>query len=230
MKPARLFAALAVTGPLLAGCMTETAKIPLPQPSGTFDIATDPACTGITLCRALTVRERKSLKTVFGDQLPYDAMRVRLTPMTLPFAPSARIRVTGPYIDVLHPGEWQEDYTVNIRTNGNLGHEAMHVYQYAVEGMNVQAHAVGLFLSSGFNYDNAYRVELLKPGAQYGDFNMEQKARVVEHYFIATEALARNVIVTPEGRANLCRYVRWAEGVLSPVLQGRANAACALKP
>ena len=131
--------------------------------------------------RCLTKDEIALARSVFGDMIDYDA--VRITPdKFFPFhrkgvgmAPDGHIYMHGCYHD---------DYAAqDALIRSHFIHEMAHVWQFQQGIFKPVAEAIRLSLQNGFNYNAAYAYRL-DGKKDLLDFNMEQQACIIQHYFL----------------------------------------------
>ena len=143
----------------------------------------DPLCEGKTDCRALTSSEVKFAKTIFGGSIDYKDVRIVNVPSNI-FAMYASATAHGSNIHYHEPTMLSDDHAKKSAGNRKmLVHELTHVWQHQ-HGMDVRALGLALLLRYPMNYSAAYKYELSKPFTAY---NMEQQAKIVEHYAVARE-------------------------------------------
>lgn len=144
--------------------------------------------------RLLNEAEIALARQVFENQLPYD--KVHIASYYLPNNDGVPVTVAS--VSSLIPKRSLRSYTIYFgrdvfengadqpRTRDTLIHELTHVWQghhslfaweYMIESMIAQGHAI---LTQG-NRNRAYDYE---PGKPWDDYNVEQQANIVEDWFI----------------------------------------------
>lgn len=142
--------------------------------------------------RPLTPSERDMARTVFGDDVDYDKVKLyngppkvagifRLNQNKLSaITPNGEIYLVGKYCQ-------QPDLSLAGEENRKLLiHEMTHVWQHQ-QGRNVEGEAIFLFVKSGFNYDSAYAYDI-NGKQKFLSLNLEQQAHMVEDYFALRDA------------------------------------------
>lgn len=165
--------------------------------------------------RPLTPRERDMARTVFGETIRYDDVKVyNGAPRIAGIVPLDRMDAIAPggNIFLVDPGTQHADMSqADAASRKFLIHELTHVWQYQ-QGRNVNLEAAGLFIRNGFNYDKrAYAYDLFAT-KKFTDLNLEQQADMVEDYFALREMPPAN---WPADRAQ--RMARFEE-LLGPHL------------
>ena len=146
--------------------------------------AKDPLCEGHTDCRPLTSREVRYAKTIFGNRIDYGVVRVVNKPSSF-FARYASATAHGSNIHYHEAKLLSNDHARESLLNRKLlVHELTHVWQHQ-NGVDVRALGLALLLRYPMNYNAAYKYEV---GKIFVSYNMEQQAKIVEHYAIAREA------------------------------------------
>ena len=132
------------------------------------------------MMRRLTPGERALARSVFGEALKLDRVRLLATP----FATAVTL---GPVI--LMPASAPRDFaSAPLHLQGWLIHELTHVWQFATAPAATLASWAKVAASGGYGPG--------LPGYRYAaDFdwpalNLEQQARVIEHAFLAREGAA----------------------------------------
>lgn len=126
--------------------------------------------------RGLTEAERALARSVFGDAIDYDAVRIFnrkwafFQPRRVTMAPMGHIH--------FHPrGQaWCPDFCdVGLQRQAHFIHEMTHVWQAQTRGRWYLV----LMRYPGMRYSYA-----LKPGWPLERYNLEQQAEIVKHYFL----------------------------------------------
>lgn len=124
--------------------------------------------------RGLTLAETGLARSVFGDTIAYDKVRIRLKKWIF-FQPRKTIMAPVGSIH-FHPGgtAYCDDFScASLSRQGLFIHEMVHVWQYQQ----------GIFLPLKRHpfcrYDYA-----IKPGQKFGKYGLEQQAELVRHAFL----------------------------------------------
>ncbi|GAC1377645.1 MAG: hypothetical protein NVS3B3_01620 [Aquirhabdus sp.] len=122
--------------------------------------------------RALTEGERALAKSVFGDALKLDSIRICSSPLILKgYAMSPNGSV------YFNPKDLSDDFSkLSLPTQSWLIHEFVHVWQMQ-QGIKVVRHAL---------FDRRYRY-ILEEGKAFFQYGLEQQAKMVEDYFLKRE-------------------------------------------
>ena len=124
------------------------------------------------LSRPLTVGERELARSVFGDSLALDDIRLKTTWWVLK---NYAVSPNG-YI-YFHPDDWTVDFSKKpLLTQSWLIHELTHVWQVQ-HGIKVIR---GALRSRRYDYD-------LLPNKPFTAYGIEQQARMVQDFFIKTQ-------------------------------------------
>ncbi|WP_410473009.1 type IV secretion protein Rhs [Faucicola mancuniensis] len=122
--------------------------------------------------RPLTDGEKRMAKSVFGEHLQLDDIRLKTAWWVLKnyaVSPNGNI--------YYHPDDWQADFAdLSLAKRAWLIHELTHVWQVQ-QGIHV-------FTKALFNRKYSYVLTLGKPFLAYG---VEQQARIVEDFYIHKE-------------------------------------------
>jgi len=125
--------------------------------------------------RPLTKTEIDLSRSVFGDAIAYDRVRIRLKKWIF-FQPKRTIMAPMGHIH-FHPGgsAYCDDFScASLSRQALFIHEMVHVWQYQQ----------GIFLPLKRHpfcrYDYA-----IKPGQRFGKYGIEQQAELVAHAFLA---------------------------------------------
>lgn len=141
--------------------------------------------------RSLTRSETEMARTVFGDTVNYDNVKVYNGPPTVAgifhlnqdglsaISPNGDVYIVGPQYQV------QDLSQASADTRKLLIHELTHVWQHQ-QGRNVEAEALFLFIKSGGHYNAAYAYDI-NGNQKFADLNLEQQAHMVEDYFALRE-------------------------------------------
>lgn len=124
--------------------------------------------------RTLSEREVTLARTIFGEAIRYDAVRVRGTKYIF-FQPND-VAMTPNGAIYFPPDLYQPDFSTTIGDAGWLLHELTHVWQWQ-QGVWVKLRAP---FSRNYHYGSPHA------RAHYRRFNIEQQAAMVEDYFRLT--------------------------------------------
>lgn len=152
--------------------------------------------------RPLTQREVEVAKSVFGDSINYDMVRIDEWSFSIPILKDVR-GGNDPFTTLHTINTWgpMEDHT--------LIHELAHVWQYENRGARYIPEALdgqtdprilGIYPpgidppgKSGYDYGGATELQTRKDSGQsITTFNLEQQAKIVEHYFEIRQDLNLN--------------------------------------
>jgi hypothetical protein len=147
--------------------------------------------------RPMTAGEIEMAKSVFKDAIDYSKVKIHYRGF---FAKNADFVIT-PYGEIYFPYSAYKDDFSNIPKDDSrfkylFIHEMAHVWQYQL-GYAIKTHAILLSVKFGYSGGSgseygilrAYRYNLdgEDKGKALSDFNMEQQAELISHYFAATE-------------------------------------------
>jgi hypothetical protein len=139
--------------------------------------------------RSLTAGEVELARSVFGDAIDYDRVRI-VRGKWWPFQP--RGIVMAPTGNVhFHPGDprWSEDYSKEpLEMQGLLIHELTHVWQTQTRGrfyLPLMRHPF-----CRYAYD-------LRPGQTFDLYGLEQQAEIVRHAFLARHGVRLSAVPDP---------------------------------
>jgi len=122
--------------------------------------------------RVLTEGERALAKSIFGDELILETIRVCSSPLILKgyaMSPNGSI--------YFNQNDLSDDFSkLSLPTQSWLIHELVHVWQIQ-QGVKVVRHAL---------FDRRYRYAL-KEGKAFFQYGLEQQAKMVEDYFLKRE-------------------------------------------
>jgi len=137
--------------------------------------------------RALTNGEIALARTLFGDEIDYQKVRVYFRPwlyawprQNISMAPDGNIYFSPRLVR-------HADMTATPATRAHFIHEMTHVWQYQ-NGVNIKREAVKLMLRHKFNYNAAYDYDLDKT-TDFKKLNIEQQARLLEDYYRCSDNL-----------------------------------------
>lgn len=134
--------------------------------------------------RPLTPAETALARRVFGDALDYGRVRVHARGF-LPFGLQQADTSMAPNGHLYCGGrQYCDDFgAASAGAQLHFIHEMVHVWQHQ-RGYRVWWHGLLLALGGGYVGRRAYRYEArLAQGARFQDFNMEQQADLVAHWF-----------------------------------------------
>lgn len=131
--------------------------------------------------RPLTEKEIALAKTVFGDALDYEGIRVHdckyifFQSRHSAMAPNGHL-----YMHKLYSDDYGAE---NAYAQGLFIHEMTHVWQHQNKVFKPFRAGAKLMLKHKFNYTAAYPYRLAE-GKDLTDYNMEQQASIVQDYFL----------------------------------------------
>jgi hypothetical protein len=171
--------------------------------------------------RPLTPGEKDMARTVFGNDVDYDKVKLYNGPPKVAgifTLNQNKLSAITPNGDIYLVGRDVQQPDLSLAGEAArklLIHEMTHVWQHQ-QGRNVEAEAVFLFFKSGFNYDKAYAYDI-NGKEKFVSLNLEQQAHMVEDYF----ALRDVPFPTPEQREKIAQF----EAMLKPSLPLIGSAA-----
>ena len=124
--------------------------------------------------RALTGREVALARTVFGDAIRYDAVRVHGAKYV--FFQPGNVAMTPNGAIYFPPATYKPDFATTLGDAGWLLHELTHVWQWQC----------GVWVKLRAPFSRNYHYGSPRARARYGRFNIEQQAAMVEDYFRLT--------------------------------------------
>lgn len=167
--------------------------------------------------RPLTPGEIAMIKPVFKDAIRYDAVRIHGDlPGWMGFA-------IAPFGSIHFPSDgYRTDFSIG-KPNEKIWfvHEMTHVWQFQL-GFSTAKHGVNMMARGGYP-NRSYRYDLhgVDRGKRMPQFNMEQQAELVSHYFDAVYMPVDGTFGHPQRVADL-NLIRFA---LDGFLRNPANAA-----
>ncbi len=103
---------------------------------------------------------------------------------------------------------YQSDFSHSSKYNQAwLVHELIHVWQYQ-HGFPILFAGIILAAKGGYYKRRAYRYGELRKIKAFGQLNMEQQARLIEHYFLAKHGDKRYAPLLPQYRRLLIPFFR----------------------
>jgi len=142
--------------------------------------------------RPLTPGEKDMARTVFGDSVRYDKVKVYNGPPKVAGIfrlKQNRLSAITPNGDIYLVDKDVQQPDLSLAGEASrklLIHEMTHVWQHQ-QGRNVEGEAIFLFVKSGFNYDSCYAYDI-NGKQKFLSLNLEQQAHIVEDYFALREA------------------------------------------
>lgn len=131
--------------------------------------------------RALTPDEITLAKTVFGDSIAYEKVKIHDSQFILFQAKGVAMAPEG---NLYMYGCYKDNYAAESETwRGHFIHEMTHVWQFQNKILNPIVAAIELNLRHAFNYAAAYDY-VLDAKKDLMDYNMEQQASIVQDYFV----------------------------------------------
>ncbi len=131
--------------------------------------------------RPLTDGERTLARTVFGDSIDYDTVKIHDTKMHS-FHPH-RCAIT-PNGEMFAYGCFENDYSkLSASKRAFFIHEMVHVWQFQNNILNPVKEAIKESLKHNFNYEKSYEYTLDKT-KDLVSYGMEQQASIVEDHFL----------------------------------------------
>ena len=127
--------------------------------------------------RALADQEVALARTIFGEAIRYDAVRVHGAKYVF-FQPDD-VAMTPNGAIYLPPALYRPDFSLTLGDAAWLLHELTHVWQWQ--------RGVWVKLLAPFSRNYCYGSPRARP--RYGRFNIEQQATLVEDYFRVTHGL-----------------------------------------
>jgi type VI secretion system secreted protein VgrG len=145
--------------------------------------------------RNLTAGEVAMARSVFGDGLDYDAVKVHRGGYWLFFGFQDEDTAVTPNGEMYFPGKhFKEDYSLeSVGDQGGFIHEMTHVWQYQL-GYWVKSIRV-----PRPNMSYAYTLDA---GKQFCDFNMEAQGNICEDYYLAVIRGAQRLMRESKYRSN----------------------------
>jgi len=127
--------------------------------------------------RSLTTWERKLLKSVYGDSINYNRVRID----NMGFIGPRQFRMC--YVSFYTINSWGD------MSNHLLVHEMMHVWQYQKMGAVYIPRALAAQYSKmGYNYGGLSELEkAIENGQNLKAFNLEQQADIITDYYLLRE-------------------------------------------
>ncbi|MBX9869649.1 MAG: hypothetical protein K2X63_07620, partial [Burkholderiaceae bacterium] len=181
--------------------------------------------------RGMTTGEVAMARTIFGDVIPYDKVRIYYRPSIFggATAPDGNIYIAARRAQNI------KDFSEDGTDIYGFMHEMTHVYQYYT-GVYLINSAVKLLFSHAFNYNAAYDYNLSKD-KKFSDYNIEQQAELVVDYMKTVNLLSQQEINDEKhkeaGRPThddpperKCIRAHMFEKILAPVLQDRVYTPC----
>jgi PKD repeat protein len=149
-------------------------------------------CGAFGGARSMTANEIAEAQPIFGSSIDYTKVRLAdATPCTefvgwiQGLAGERRPFTMGYVITITNTGTWNDTILI---------HELTHVWQYVQEGMDYVMDSIVEQIDQGqaaynYGYDNAYdgtggEEELNNSNGNFDDFNVEQQAQIIEHYYV----------------------------------------------
>ena len=131
--------------------------------------------------RPLTQGERALARTMFGDSIAYDGVRIRRRKWW-PFQPRKVAMTPMGHIHVHPKGPlWADDYSLaDIHLQALFIHEMTHVWQCQANGrwyLPLRRHPF-------CRYDYA-----IKPGQKFEDYGLEQQGDIMRHAFLVARGM-----------------------------------------
>jgi type VI secretion system secreted protein VgrG len=179
--------------------------------------------------RPLTAGEIEMARPVFKDSINYDDVKVHKGKFWLTFGLQDDEEAIVPFGKMYFPdskGGFKEDFSTEVpRFKNWFMHEMTHVWQHQL-GMFVLLKALILRINGGYKNDNTgkppigYRYDSANYiGKTLPDFNFEQQAEIISHYFAAKylgdgrylpdlrfyESVLRDFLVKPKNNRHLPR-------------------------
>jgi hypothetical protein len=145
--------------------------------------------------RSLTAREIEVARSVFGDSIDYDQVRIDQWSFSIPILNGVGLRNSEPFTTFHTINAWGE------MDDATLIHELTHVWQYenmgakyipeALSGQQEEHRIPGTYPPDiaqpgqpGYDYGGATELQnRMNVGQGITSFNPEQQAKIVEHYF-----------------------------------------------
>lgn len=139
--------------------------------------------------RKLTKNEVNLAKLVYQDSIPYD--KVWIIRGGLLEMPNISNNAMTPFGNIYLPNQHYDnisDFTINTKSDNIRWfiHEMAHVWQYYAMDLSVACRGIVLQVKGGYDSDaKAYVYDLFGTDAkkEFKDFNIEQQAQIIAHYF-----------------------------------------------
>ena len=149
-----------------------------------------PVILTVEVKRKLTKNEVDLARLVYKDSIPYD--KVWIFRGDLLGMPNSSNNAMTPFGDIYLPDNYYDnipDFTVNIKSDNIRWfiHEMAHVWQYYAMDLSVACRGIALKAKGGYEADaKAYAYDLFGVDAkkEFKDFNIEQQAEIIAHYFL----------------------------------------------
>jgi PKD repeat protein len=149
-------------------------------------------CGAFGGARSMTANEIAEAQQVFGNSINYAKVRLADATACTEFvgwiqglAGERRPFTMGYVITITNTGTWNDTILI---------HELTHVWQYVQDGMDYVMDSIAEQIDQGqdaydYGYDNAYdgsggEEELNESNGNFDDFNVEQQAQIIEHYYV----------------------------------------------
>lgn len=133
--------------------------------------------------RSLTDGEIVLLKSVFGNGLNYEDIRIDEGGIA---ATETRRAIAITHYDIMRFPKPLEDFS-HSKTEDRawLVHEATHVWQWQQYGTDTYEKASQLWLSEGFDYDAGYKFSL---SDKFSEMSFEAQARAIEDRYLVSQS------------------------------------------
>lgn len=149
-----------------------------------------PVILTVEVKRKLTKSEVDLARLVYKDSIPYD--KVWIIKGGLLEMPNSSNNAMTPYGNIYLPSHHYDkipDFTIDNKQSDNIRwfiHEMAHVWQYYAMDISVACRGIMLQLKGGYDSNaKAYAYDLLGADSkkEFKDFNIEQQAEIIAHYF-----------------------------------------------
>ena len=137
-------------------------------------------CRADPSCRQLTKGEIAVARSVFGDSIDYNSVKLFNRRYMLVAGKDHNISPNG-NIYLSKDSTWSQDYSGDPYWESVLIHELTHVWQVQ-NGRDVRQEAFREFFKSNFNYSAVYDFDI-KSDREFLRHNLEQQAAMVERYY-----------------------------------------------
>ena len=149
-----------------------------------------PVIINVDLSRRLTKNEVNLARLVYKDSIPYH--KVGVIRGGLFGMPNSSNNAMTPFGKIFLPDDYYDnipDFTANIQSDNIRWfiHEMAHVWQYYAMDLSVACRGIALKVKGGYEADaKAYAYDLFGADAkkEFKDFNIEQQAQIIAHYFL----------------------------------------------
>jgi hypothetical protein len=136
-------------------------------------------------CRTLTFGEEQFARTIFGNSINYNDVRVHNGTSNSFQGSSTTVTPNG---ELYCADNYCDDFSKVSRSH--FIHEMTHVWQYQATPMSPRMAAAATWIGSGFDYGEAYKFTL-DPKKDLYDYNLEQQAEIMEAYLDYKERQGR---------------------------------------